>query len=30
MAEYAAAFAVTLPRDVRAGRELYPEVAWSG
>ena len=27
MAEYAAAFAVTLPRDVRAGRELYPERA---
>ena len=27
MAEYAAAFAATLPRDVRAGRELYPERA---
>jgi hypothetical protein len=27
MARYAGAFAVTLPRDVRAGRELYPERA---
>ena len=27
MARYAAAFATTLPRDVRAGRELYPERA---
>ena len=27
MARYAAAFDVTLPRDVGAGRELYPERA---